>query len=112
MVKQLNAMLADPEVATQTPTGEEKDFEVMKLLANILQKNAEDTNAPDRDTKMAVACHDLGELARVHPRGGKVMGLVPQAKATVLMLMESDAPDVKREALLCMQKMMVASVAN
>ena len=49
---------------------EEKDFEVMKLLANILQKTAEDTNAPDRDMKMAVACHDLGELARVHPRGG------------------------------------------
>lgn len=91
---------------------EEKDFEVMKLLARILQKNAEDSNAPDRHTKMAVACHDLGELARVHPRGGKVIGLVPTAKATVLTLMESDDTEVKREALLCMQKMMVATVAG
>ena len=91
---------------------EEKDFEVMKQLTQILKENSLDTNAQDRETKIAVACHDLGELARIHPRGGKILGLAPEAKTFVFQQMESTDQEVKREALLCVQKMMVASVAN
>ena len=39
-----------------------------------------------------------------------MLGLIPAAKGTVLALMESDTRKW-REALMCMQKMMVASVA-
>ena len=91
---------------------EEKDFEVMKQLAQTLKECSMDTNADNRDTKIAVACHDLGEIARIHPRGGKVIGLVPEAKTFVFQHMESSDTEVKREALLCVQKMMVAAVAN
>ena len=72
----------------------------------------DDRGTADRETKIAVACHDLGEIARLHPRGGKIMSLTPEAKTCVFSAMELPDADCKRETLLCMQKMMVAAVAQ
>ena len=72
----------------------------------------DDRGTADREVKIAVACHDLGEIARLHPRGGKIMSLTPEAKTCVFSAMELPDADCKRETLLCMQKMMVAAVAQ
>jgi len=56
---------------------------------------------------VAVACHDLGEFARLHP-GGKALLTARGAKVRMLELMGSAQRDVAREALLCVQKLMLS----
>ena len=91
-------------------------FSLRRSGRHISQRRAfafrDDRGTADRETKIAVACHDLGEIARLHPRGGKIMSLTPEAKTCVFSAMELPDADCKRETLLCMQKMMVAAVAQ
>ena len=93
---------------------EDKGFEVMKHLVVILKENMTgghggEESMQGREAKICVACHDLGEFARLHPRGGKLLDTT-EAKLYVFQGMEHPDPEIKREALLCVQKMMVASV--
>lgn len=55
---------------------------------------------------LSVACHDLGEFARLHPMGKLVMSR-KGAKEKMLELMSSSQREVAREALLCVQKLML-----
>merc|ERR1719491_1211313 len=56
-----------------------------------------------RDTEtLAVACHDLGEFARLHPVG-KQIATNRGAKDKMLELMSNTQREVAREALLCVQ---------
>eukprot|EP01101_Sappina_pedata_P010603 TRINITY_DN6721_c0_g1_i1.p1 TRINITY_DN6721_c0_g1~~TRINITY_DN6721_c0_g1_i1.p1 ORF type:complete len:456 (-),score=245.97 TRINITY_DN6721_c0_g1_i1:132-1499(-) len=58
-------------------------------------------------TVLSVACHDIGEIARFHPRG-RTLIQNSGAKIVVMKVMAShkDA-EVQKQALLCLQKIMV-----
>jgi len=77
---------------------EQNSFAVIGELCNLLKND-------DRETQ-AVACHDIGEFAVLHPLGKKKVKDFG-VKERVMMLMDSDDRDVKREALLCCQKIML-----
>ncbi|KAH0477707.1 MAG: hypothetical protein KVP17_004187 [Porospora cf. gigantea B] len=70
---------------------------VKKLVQALRQRNS---------TTLAVVCHDLGEFARLHPTGKLVLNKL-RAKEMVMALMSHKEREVSREALLCMQKMML-----
>jgi V-type H+-transporting ATPase subunit H len=54
----------------------------------------------------AVACHDLGEFARLHPSGKRVIAKL-NGKNAVMALMTNGTREVSKEALLCTQKLML-----
>eukprot|EP00933_Yihiella_yeosuensis_P053782 TRINITY_DN52076_c0_g1_i1.p1 TRINITY_DN52076_c0_g1~~TRINITY_DN52076_c0_g1_i1.p1 ORF type:complete len:445 (-),score=106.94 TRINITY_DN52076_c0_g1_i1:174-1508(-) len=87
---------------------ESNDFRALKVLASLLQSPSTDA------TTLAVACHDLGEFVTLHPLGKKKVNQL-QVKERVMELMSSTDPEyreVRREALLCCQKMMLNKWAD
>jgi V-type H+-transporting ATPase subunit H len=77
------------------------EFKALKLLASLLSSSD--------PTTLAVACHDIGEFVSLHPLGKKQAGRLG-VKERVMELMASpdqDKRDVRREALLCCQKIML-----
>eukprot|EP00747_Dinoflagellata_sp_TGD_P064467 gnl/TRDRNA2_/TRDRNA2_153919_c0_seq6.p1 gnl/TRDRNA2_/TRDRNA2_153919_c0~~gnl/TRDRNA2_/TRDRNA2_153919_c0_seq6.p1 ORF type:complete len:449 (-),score=116.02 gnl/TRDRNA2_/TRDRNA2_153919_c0_seq6:118-1464(-) len=82
---------------------ESNDFRSVKLLAGLIQS---DTTDP---TTLSVACHDIGEFVSLHPLGKKKVAQL-RVKERVMELMGSTEPqhrEVRREALLCCQKIML-----
>jgi len=82
---------------------ESNDFRALKMLASLLQSPTTDS------TTLAVACHDLGEFVTLHPLGKKKVAQL-QVKEKVMQLMadkNSEFREVRREALLCCQKIML-----
>jgi V-type H+-transporting ATPase subunit H len=77
---------------------EQNGFAVIEKLCKLLEI--------DDKVTQAVACHDIGEFAVLHPLGKKKVKDFG-VKEQVMMLMDSDERDVKREALLCCQKIML-----
>merc|ERR1711982_15918 len=80
---------------------EKKDFKCINMLAACL-------NSFD-PTTLAVACHDIGEFVALHPLGKKKVAQL-QVKERVMQLMgsnDSNYREVRREALLCCQKIML-----
>ena len=53
-----------------------------------------------------VALHDLGEFVRYHP-AGKANIVKMGAKLYIMQHLTSSDPDVSKEALSCVQKLMV-----
>jgi len=82
---------------------EQNDFRALKVLAGLLMQ-------PDTEpTTLAVACHDLGEFVTMHPLGKKKVNQL-NVKERIMQLMGSAEPayrEVRREALLCCQKIML-----
>lgn len=78
---------------------ESHNFRVIDHLMVIVR------TARDPET-LSVACHDLGEFARLHPAGKLVM-VQKGCKEKMLELMSSTQREVAREALLCVQKLML-----
>jgi len=77
------------------------EFKAVKLLAGLL-------SSAD-PTTLAVACHDIGEFVSLHPLGKKQVGRLG-VKERIMELMGStdqEMRDVRREALLCCQKIML-----
>jgi len=82
---------------------EQNDFRALKVLATLLLSTATDA------TTLAVACHDIGEFVAMHPLGKKKVAQL-QVKERVMQLMgsnDSNYREVRREALLCCQKIML-----
>ena len=80
------------------------NLQVIDQLISILKTGgAGGDNSP---TTLAVACHDIGEFARLHPMGRKIC-VSKGAKERVLDLMSSQDRELAREALLCVQKLML-----
>jgi len=77
---------------------EQNEFGVIKDLCTLLQI--------DNKVTQAVACHDIGEFAVLHPLGKKKLKDF-DVKGRVMELMKSEDRDVRREALLCCQKIML-----
>merc|ERR1712087_1029079 len=83
---------------------ETNDFRALKSLAVLL---LDDTSDP---TTKAIICHDMGEFLTLHPLGKKKVAQLG-IKQRVMQLMSSNVAadrDVRREALLCCQKMMLS----
>jgi V-type H+-transporting ATPase subunit H len=84
---------------------EAKDFAVVQELVKLLGLAEADVEAADART-VAVVCHDLGEFVRHHARGKKVLNDL-DAKTRVMKLMTHKDEEIRKEALLAVQKMMV-----
>jgi len=77
---------------------EEEDNRVLLALRELLKS---------ADPKVvAIACFDVGEFARFHPRG-KIILQKLDMKVPIMTLMESKDAEVKKNALLAVQKLMV-----
>jgi len=82
---------------------EQNDFRALKMLATLL------SNPKTDPTTLAVACHDIGEFCTLHPLGKKKVGQLA-IKERVMELMGTSGEDqreLRREALLCCQKIML-----
>eukprot|EP01066_Platyproteum_vivax_P006716 Platyproteum_vivax@DN2443_c0_g1_i1.p1 len=77
---------------------EHDEFKAVKRLASLL-------SSKDTET-LAVVCHDLGEFARLHPTGKKILQKLC-VKEYVMPLMSHPEREIAREALLCIQKLML-----
>ncbi|XP_076340120.1 V-type proton ATPase subunit VhaSFD [Tachypleus tridentatus] len=77
----------------------EKNYELLKILTHLL----ENTKDP---LVLSVASHDIGEYVRHYPRGKHVIEQLG-GKHLVMQLLTHEDPNVRYEALLCVQKLMV-----
>eukprot|EP00357_Protocruzia_adherens_P012443 CAMPEP_0115038154 /NCGR_PEP_ID=MMETSP0216-20121206/43237_1 /TAXON_ID=223996 /ORGANISM="Protocruzia adherens, Strain Boccale" /LENGTH=442 /DNA_ID=CAMNT_0002418495 /DNA_START=29 /DNA_END=1356 /DNA_ORIENTATION=+ len=77
---------------------EKNDFELLRRLVALLHSTDERTRA--------VTCFDIGEFARYHHFGKQVLEKMG-AKVRVMELMQSESEQVKEQALVCIQKIMI-----
>jgi len=78
---------------------DDDDFLVLRILKEILS-----TSKTPR--VLAVACWDVGEFVRFHPRG-KAIAQHLQLKTEIMKQLDNKDPETKKEALLALQKLMV-----
>nr|CAG4651729.1 EOG090X044C [Triops cancriformis] len=77
----------------------EKNYELLKVLIHLLEASKD-------PLVLAVAAYDLGEFVRHHPRGKHVLEQLG-GKQLVMQLLGHEDPNVRYEALLAVQKLMV-----
>ncbi|XP_065890325.1 V-type proton ATPase subunit H-like isoform X2 [Dysidea avara] len=75
------------------------NYEILRLLVSIL----EESPSP---VAVSVACFDIGEYVRYYPRGKKVIEQL-KGKEVVMKLVVHSNSEVRMQALLAVQKMMV-----
>jgi len=73
-------------------------YTLIKLLVGLLDS--------DDELTLEVACYDLGEFARFHPEGKKVLAQLG-GKSKLMQKMTHKSPRVAKQALLAVQKLMV-----
>jgi len=78
---------------------EAKNFALIQRVVKLLDDTKD-------ETVLEVACFDLGEFARVHPDGKRVIEAC-KAKPKIMALLNHSNPEVRKQALLCTQKLMV-----
>ncbi|KAK9845572.1 hypothetical protein WJX84_004458 [Apatococcus fuscideae] len=79
---------------------EEKDFQTLRVLLKILEGS--------RDSRtLAVGCHDLGHFITFHAHGRQIVSDL-RGKELVMRLMMHPDQEVQKQALLCVQKIMLA----
>jgi len=78
---------------------EDEQFKALLLLKEILE------NSTDAQS-LSVACFDVGEFARFHPRG-RILVQQYSLKLPLMKHMEDKSPEVRKHALLAVQKLMV-----
>ncbi|KAL4218423.1 V-type proton ATPase subunit H [Mactra antiquata] len=77
----------------------EKNYELLKILVRLLETG--------RDPLiLSVAAHDIGEYVRYYPRGKNVIEQLG-AKQLVMQYLAHEDPNVRYEALIAVQKLMV-----
>lgn len=79
---------------------EKDNFKIIRQLIALLSK--------EDSVTLAVACYDLGEFARFHPNGKKVIQKL-DGKSKLMLKMAHKSVDVSKQALLAVQKVMVNS---
>lgn len=77
----------------------EKNYELLKILIGLLETSKD-------PLVMSVAAHDLGEYVRHYPRG-KLVAESLGGKNLVMQRLTHEDLNVRYEALLCVQKLMV-----
>jgi V-type H+-transporting ATPase subunit H len=78
---------------------EKDNFMLVRALVALLGR-------ADDQTTLEVACYDLGEFARFHPNGKKVLQKT-EGKSRLMNRMTHTSPEVAKQALLAVQKLMV-----
>ncbi|KAJ3435405.1 v-type proton atpase subunit h [Anaeramoeba flamelloides] len=78
---------------------EEKDFRLLRVLVSHLWNSD--------STIQAIACHDLGEFAKIHPRGKDILSSL-EAKGKIMSFLNHQDLKLQHEALFCIQKMLVS----
>jgi len=81
---------------------EDNSKELLCALKEIIR------TANQEPTTLAVACYDIGEFVRFHPRGKPIVQNM-EVKADILGLMSHPDTEVQKQALLCTQKLMVTN---
>lgn len=76
-------------------------MQVLRILITLLDIS--------RDSKtLAVACHDISQFIQFHPAGrGIVVDL--KAKERVMKHMSHPDPELAKQALLCVQKILLSA---
>jgi V-type H+-transporting ATPase subunit H len=82
---------------------EEKNFELVRMLANILKPGSGYSSR-----QVAIAAHDIGQFVVHYPRGKSIVNEMG-CKVNIMMLLTNDNEEVTKEALLTVQKMMIHS---
>ncbi|VVD01170.1 V-type proton ATPase subunit H isoform X2 [Leptidea sinapis] len=77
----------------------ERGQELLRTLVHLLEKSRD-------PVVLAVACYDIGEYVRHYPRGKHIIEQLG-GKQRVMYLLSHDDPNVRYEALLAVQKLMV-----
>ncbi|XP_022129727.1 V-type proton ATPase subunit H isoform X3 [Pieris rapae] len=77
----------------------ERGQELLRTLVHLLEKSRD-------PVVLAVACYDVGEYVRHYPRGKHVLEQLG-GKQRVMYLLSHEDPNVRYEALLAVQKLMV-----
>lgn len=77
----------------------EKNYELLKILISLMESSTD-------PLVLSVACHDIGQYARHYARGKKVLEQLDGKQCVMTHLSHSD-PNVRYEALLAVQKLMV-----
>lgn len=77
----------------------ERGQELLRTLVHLLERSAD-------PVVLAVACYDVGEYVRHYPRGKHIIEQLG-GKQRVMYLLSHDDPNVRYEALLAVQKLMV-----
>ncbi|CAL0330752.1 unnamed protein product [Lupinus luteus] len=80
---------------------EENDFQILRVLITIL-----DTSSDPRT--LSVACFDLSQFIQHHP-SGKLIVADLKAKERVMKLMNHENAEVTKNALLCIQRLLLGS---
>ncbi|KAJ1799404.1 H(+)-transporting V1 sector ATPase subunit H [Coemansia sp. RSA 2399] len=79
---------------------DEHDHRVVRQLAAVLDSPTAD------ETAQSVACHDLSQYVKLNPDGKKLLARIG-AKTRIMGLMTSELPEVRYEALMCVQQLML-----
>ncbi|CAH2043682.1 unnamed protein product, partial [Iphiclides podalirius] len=77
----------------------ERGQELLRTLVHLLEKSRD-------PVVLAVACYDVGEYVRHYPRGKHIIEQLG-GKQRVMHLLSHEDPNVRYEALLAVQKLMV-----
>jgi V-type H+-transporting ATPase subunit H len=77
----------------------DKNYELLKILITLLETSKD-------PLVLSVAAYDIGEFVRHYPRGKTVIEQLG-GKTVVMGLLVHEEPNVRYEALLCVQKLMV-----
>mmetsp|Transcript_654 Transcript_654/g.753 ORF Transcript_654/g.753 Transcript_654/m.753 type:complete len:447 (-) Transcript_654:214-1554(-) len=77
---------------------DERNFELVRMLVALLETEHEVT--------LEVACYDMGEFARFHPDGRRVIQALG-GKQRLMMHMEHHSAKVSKQALMSVQKLLV-----
>jgi len=80
---------------------EENDYQLLSAIRNILQTSTD-------HVVLSVACYDIGEFVRFHPRGKAIITQVG-LKLDIMKLMTHENAEVKKQALFAIQKTMVTN---
>jgi len=82
---------------------EERNFEILRHLVEIINPSK---GHPERSVNIAL--HDIGQFITHYPKGKQIIENL-KAKAAIMMWLADNASpeDTRKEALLCVQKMMI-----
>ncbi|CAL5086283.1 unnamed protein product [Urochloa decumbens] len=80
---------------------EENDFQILRVLMTIIDTSSD-------TTALAVACYDLSQFLQYHPSGRIVVADL-KAKDRVMKLMNHENTEVRKNALLCVQRLFLGA---
>nr|CAD1817282.1 unnamed protein product [Ananas comosus var. bracteatus] len=80
---------------------EENDFQILRVLVTILDTSTD-------PTALAVACYDLSQFIQFHP-AGRIVANDLKAKERVMKLMNHENAEVRKNALVCVQRLFLGA---